>query len=115
MSSAIQSIALDDGFQPGAPAEGRSGGSWKRTIWSDEGKSNTIVAVWKAEPGRYVFPPRALEETFVVTEGEALCSLGGKPAERIGAGSIVRVREGEAITLEVLSPFRKLATVVPRS
>ena len=71
--------------------------------------------MWKAEPGRYVFPPRALEETFVVAEGEALCSLGGKPPERIGVGSIVRVREGEPITLEVLSQFRKLATVVPRS
>jgi uncharacterized cupin superfamily protein len=115
MSTAIQSIALDEGFGPAAAAEGRDGGSWKRTIWSDEGRSNTIVAVWKAEPGTYVFPPRSLEETFLVAEGEALCKLGDKPAERIGAGSIVRVREGEPITLEILSPFRKLATVVPRS
>jgi mannose-6-phosphate isomerase-like protein (cupin superfamily) len=115
MSTAIQSIGLDEGFGPGAAAEGRAGGSWKRTIWSDEGRSNTIVAVWKAEPGTYVFPPRALEETFIVAEGEALCSLGGKPPERIGVGSIVRVREGEAITLEILTPFRKLATVVPRN
>jgi uncharacterized cupin superfamily protein len=115
MNTAIQSIGLDDGFGPGAAAEGRDSGSWKRTIWSDEGRSNTIVAVWKAEPGTYVFPPRALEETFIVAEGEALCTLGGKPAAKIGAGSIVRVREGEAITLEILSPFRKLATVVLRS
>lgn len=114
MSKAIDAIGADEGFVPGAAAEGRDGGSWKRVIWSDDGRSNTIVAVWKAEPGTYVFPPRALEETFIVAEGEALCQLGAAPAQRIASGSIVRVREGEAITLEVLSPFRKLATVVPR-
>lgn len=114
MTAAIQHIAIDDGFAPGAAAEGRDGGSWKRTIWSDEGRSNTIVAVWKAEPGTYVFPPRELEETFVVTEGEAVCTLGGAGPQLIGIGSIVRVKQGQAITLEVRTPFRKLATVVPR-
>lgn len=114
MSTAIQPISRDEGFGPGAAAEGRDGGSWKRTIWSDEGKSNTIVAVWKAEPGTYVFPGRALEETFIVAEGEAICTLGGQSPQRIGVGSIVRVKEGQPITLEVLSAFRKLATVVPR-
>lgn len=114
MSNAIQPISLDEGFAPGAAAEGRDGGSWKRTIWSDEGKSNTIVAVWKAEPGTYVFPARALEETFIVAEGEAICTLGGHGPQRIGVGSIVRVKEGQPITLEILSAFRKLATVVPR-
>ena len=43
MSTAIQSIALDEGFGPAAAAEGRDGGSWKRTIWSDEGRSNTCL------------------------------------------------------------------------
>lgn len=114
MTTSIQAIFSDDGFAPAAAAEGRSGGSWKRTIWSDEGQSNTIVAVWKAEPGTYVFPPRELEETFIVAEGEAVCTLGGLPPQDIAAGSIVRVKQGQAITLEVRSPFRKLATVVPR-
>ena len=49
MSTAIQSIGLDDGFGPGAAAEGRDSGLRKRTIWSDDGRSNTIVAVWKAD------------------------------------------------------------------
>ncbi len=115
MNRAIQLITDDEGFAPGAAAQGRAGGSWKRTVWSDEGKSNTIVAVWKAEPGTYVFPPRALEETFIVAEGEAMCAVGNNPAERIGPGAIVRVREGEPITLEILSAFRKLATVAPRA
>ena len=70
--------------------------------------------MWKAEPGVYPYPPRAIEETFVVCEGEAICTLGDAAPLRIGPGSIVRVAEGTPITLEVLSPFRKLATVVPR-
>ncbi len=115
MSGNIGTIHAEDGFAPAAAAEGGSGGSWRRTIWTDEGKTRTIVAVWKAEPGKYVYPPRALEETFVVCEGEAKCSLGGAPPERIAVGSLVRVPEGVPITLEVLAPFRKLATVVPRN
>lgn len=47
-------------------------------------------------------------------EGEALCSLGGSEPEKIGPGSIVRVPKGVAPWLQVLTPFRKLATVVPK-
>ena len=74
----------------------------------------TKVAVWIAEPGIYPYPPRDLEETFVVLEGEAMCSLGGAAPQKIGPGSIVRVPKGVAPWLHVLTPFRKLATVVPK-
>jgi uncharacterized cupin superfamily protein len=114
MNANIETIYAEDGFTPAAAAQGRSAGSWRRIIWTDESRTGTLVAVWKAEPGTYVYPPRALEETFVVCEGEALCSRGGAPVQRISVGAIVRVPEGVPITLEVLAPFRKLATVVPR-
>lgn len=115
MAAAVLKIAEDRDFVPAAAAKGRDSGSWRRDIWSDQGRSGTIVAVWKAEPGTYPYPARPLEETFVVCEGEAMCTLGSAQPVRIGPGAIVRIPEGTPITLEVLTPFRKLATVVPRA
>ncbi len=85
---------------------------WRRQIWIDEGENGTIIAVWKAESGIYSYPGRALEETFVV---EAIYTQGDSAPVKIKTGSIVRVPSGVASRIEVLSPFRKLATVVPRN
>jgi uncharacterized cupin superfamily protein len=115
MTSNIMSVFDEVDFTPGVAAQGRDSGSWRRAIWSDPGKSETIVAVWKAEPGVYPYPARQIEETFVVCEGEAICTLGDREPVKIAPGSIVRVLQGTPITLEVLTPFRKLATVVPRA
>lgn len=112
----ITHIAIDTALTPGLMAEDGKAKSFRRLIWEDEGKleTSTKVAVWIAEPGIYPYPPRDLEETFVVLEGEAMCSLGGAEPEKIGPGSIVRVPKGVAPWLHVLTPFRKLATVVPK-
>ncbi|MEO9338410.1 cupin domain-containing protein [Mesorhizobium sp. SB112] len=110
----ILDIMDDKDLEPGLAAKGRDGGSWRRPIWKDEGDAGTIVAVWKAEPGVYDYPARPIEETFVVFEGEAICTLGSAAAVRLKPGSIVRVPKGSPISLEVLTPFRKLATVVPK-
>lgn len=115
MTLPIYDIADDIELVPGVPAEGRDSGSWRRAIWKDEGENGTIVAVWKAEPGVYSYPGRALEETFVVCEGEALYTQGDSMPVKIKPGSIVRVPLGVASKLEILSPFRKLATVVPKN
>lgn len=114
MTVPIFNIFDDIDLTPGVPAQGRESGSWRRAIWKDEGEAGTIVAVWKAEPGIYPYPARPLEETFVVLEGEAICTLGDAEPVKIQPGSIVRVPLGSAISLEVLTPFRKLATVVPK-
>jgi len=110
----IYDIFDDIDLIPGLPAQGRDSGSWRRPIWQDDGDGGTIVAVWKAEPGVYSYPARTLEETFVVLEGEALCTLGDAEPVWIRPGAIVRVPLGSSVSLEVLSPFRKLATVVPK-
>ena len=114
--SLITHITADIGLTPGLEAERGGGKSWRRLVWEDEGQTETTtkVAIWIAEPGTYAYPPRDLEETFVVLEGEAICRLGDGDPERIGPGSIVQVPGGVAPWLEVLSPFRKVATVVPK-
>ncbi|WP_374644317.1 cupin domain-containing protein [Tabrizicola sp.] len=111
----ITHITADTGLTPGLAAEDGAK-SFRRMIWEDDGAPETAtkVAVWIAEPGIYPYPPRDLEETFVVLEGEAMCSLGGAAPQKIGPGSIVRVPKGVAPWLHVLTPFRKLATVVPK-
>lgn len=113
--SLITHISADDTLTPGLDSE-EGAKSFRRMIWEDVGAPETAtkVAVWIAEPGVYPYPPRDLEETFVVLEGEALCSLGGSEPEKIGPGSIVRVPRCVAPWLKVLTPFRKLATVVPK-
>ncbi len=110
----IYNVADDIDFKPSRPAEGRDSGSDARMIWEDDVENGTKVAVWKAEPGVYAYPARDLDETFVVIEGEALCSLDGSQPAPISAGSIVRIAKGVAITLDVKSPLRKVATVVPK-
>lgn len=110
----IYNIADDIDFTPSRPAEGRDSGSDARLIWEDDVANGTKVAVWKAEPGLYVYPARDLDETFVIVEGKALCSLDGSQPVPVSTGSIVRIAKGVAITLEVLSPLRKVATVVPK-
>lgn len=114
MTMPIYNIADDIDLSPAIPAEGRDGGSWRRPIWQDSVENGTIVAVWKAEPGIYNYPGRDLEETFVVVEGEAIYSQAAQDPVKIGPGSIVSISKGVASRLEILSPFRKLATVVPK-
>ncbi|ODT13635.1 MAG: hypothetical protein ABS35_37355 [Kaistia sp. SCN 65-12] len=115
MSLSIYDIADDIDLVPGLPAQGRDSGSWRRMIWQGEGAGSTIVAVWKAEPGFYSYPGRPLEETFIVSEGHALYTQGDMEPVRIGPGTIVQVPKGVASKLEVLTPFRKLAVVVPEA
>ena len=114
--SHITHVAADADLTPGLDAQDGKGKSFRRMIWEDAGapETSTKVAVWIAEPGIYPYPPRDLEETFVVLQGEALCRLGDGAPEKIGPGSIVRVPKGVAPWLEVLTPFRKVATVVPK-
>lgn len=114
MSLTIYETADDVDFKPSRPAEGRDNGSDARLIWEDDVENGTKVAVWKAEPGLYTYPARDLDETFVVIEGEALCSLDNSKPVKITTGSIVRIAKGVAITLDVLTPLRKVATVVPK-
>jgi len=114
MSLTIYETADDVDFKPSRPAEGRETGSDARLIWEDDVENGTKVAVWKAEPGLYAYPARDLDETFVVIEGEALCSLDNSKPVKITTGSIVRIAKGVAITLDVLTPLRKVATVVPK-
>lgn len=114
MSQSIFKIADDVDLQPGLAPEGRDSGSWRRMIWQDEGDTGTIVAVWIAEPGIYNYPGRALEETFTVVQGEAIYSQAGSAPVAIGPGDIVRVGKGVASRLDILTPFRKVATVVPK-
>lgn len=111
----ITHITTDADLTPGLDAE-NGAKSYRRLIWEDAGAPETAtkVAVWIAEPGVYAYPPRDLEETFVVLQGEAVCRLGDGDTEKIGPGAIVRVPKGVAPWLEVLTPFRKLATVVPK-
>ena len=54
------------------------------------------------------FTPRALLECGT------RASVDQTLSRLVKAGSIVRVKQGQAITLDVRSPFRKLATVVLR-
>lgn len=113
--SLITHVTADANLTPGLSAE-NGALSFRRMIWEDADAPETAtkVAVWIAEPGIYAYPPRDLEETFVVLQGEAICRLGEAAPEKIGPGSIVRVPKGVAPWLEVLTPFRKLATVVPK-
>ncbi|GEO84792.1 MULTISPECIES: cupin domain-containing protein [Alphaproteobacteria] len=114
MNMPIFNISDDIDMTRGVPAEGRDSGSYRRSIWQDDIENGTIVAIWKAEPGIYSYPGRDLEETFIVAEGEALYSQTGSEPVKIGPGSIVHVAKGVASQLEILSTFRKLATVVPK-
>ncbi|WP_454746708.1 cupin domain-containing protein [Ciceribacter selenitireducens] len=114
MSMPIYNIADDIDLTPAMPAEEREGGSYRRPIWQDPIENGTIVAVWKAEPGIYNYPGRDLEETFVVVEGEAMYAQAEEEPVKIGPGSIVSIAKGVPSRLEILSPFRKLATVVPK-
>lgn len=77
MGLSIYDIADDVDLIPGISAEGRASGSWRRMIWQGEGVNGIIVAVWKAEPGSYGYPGRPLEETFIVSQGEALYTQEG--------------------------------------
>lgn len=105
----------DTGLTAAAVAE-NGAQSYRRMIWEDQGDSAAAVkaAVWIAEPGVYPYPARALEETFVVIEGEADCRIGAGETKRIGPGTIVVVPKGETAWLDVLTPFRKFAMVVPK-
>lgn len=105
----------DAGRTEGVTAE-NGAQSYRRMIWEDQGDSATAVkaAVWIAEPGVYPYPARALEETFVVIEGEADCRIGEGETRRIGPGTIVVVPKAETAWLDVLTPFRKFAMVVPK-
>lgn len=114
MTMPIFNIFDDVDLVPAMPAEGREGGSYRRQIWQDQIENGTIVAVWKAEPGIYNYPGRDLEETFVVVEGEAMYSQGEAVPVKIGPGSIISIAKGVPSRLEILSPFRKLATVIPK-
>ena len=114
MTMPIYNIADDIDLTPAMPAEGREGGSWRRLIWQDPVENGTVVAVWKAEPGIYNYPGRDLEETFIVIEGEALYSQGSEKSVTIGPGSIVTIAKGVPSRLDIRSPFRKLATVIPK-
>ncbi|KQY41242.1 DUF861 domain-containing protein [Rhizobium rhizogenes] len=114
MTMPIFNISDDVDLVPAMPAEGREGGSYRRQIWQDQIENGTIVAVWKAEPGIYNYPGRDLEETFVVVEGEAMYSQAEADPVKIGPGSIISIAKGVPSRLEILSPFRKLATVIPK-
>lgn len=114
MTMPIYNIADDIDLAPAMPAEGRDSGSYRRLIWQDPVENGTIVAVWKAEPGIYTYPGRDLEETFVVIEGEAIYSQADAEPAKIGPGTIVSIARGVPSRLEILSPFRKLATVIPK-
>jgi uncharacterized cupin superfamily protein len=104
-------------FSPSRPADGRDEGSYSRRVWTeadvDAGQA-AAVAVWRATPGTYSYPARALDETFVVISGTALCQVGGGEKTEIGPGSIVNIAKGETITLDVYTELRKVATVVPK-
>ncbi|MFK4824521.1 cupin domain-containing protein [Paenochrobactrum sp. BZR 588] len=112
MSLTIYETIDDIDFQPSYPAKGRDTGSDGRLIWEDSDKKGTKVVIWKAEPGLYVIPARDLDETFVIIEGEALCSLNESEPVKITTGSIVHIAKGVAITLDVSKPLRKVATIV---
>lgn len=66
----------------------------------------------RPSPGTY--PGRDLEETFVVIEGEVIYSQADAAPAKIGPGTIVSIARGVPSRLEILSPFRKLATVIPK-
>ncbi|MEK6346290.1 MAG: cupin domain-containing protein [Burkholderia sp.] len=102
-------------FSASRPADGRSEGSYARRIWTDSGSEHpAAVAVWRATPGTYSYPARDLDETFVVISGTALCQVGAGDQKEIGPGSIVNIAKGEAITLQVHTELRKVATVIPK-
>ncbi|MDQ2068124.1 cupin domain-containing protein [Xinfangfangia sp. CPCC 101601] len=90
--------------------------SFRRTLWVEAGDEAAAAkaAVWIAEPGTYPFEGRPLDETFVVMEGTAECTVGGGETKLIGAGDIVTIPVGVTIVLKILTPFRKVAFVVPK-
>lgn len=90
--------------------------SYRNMIWVDEGDAETATkaAVWIAPPCVYAYPARPLAETFVVMEGEADCQVADGEIRRIGVGDIVTIPVNAAISLTVLTPFRKFAMVVPK-
>ncbi|RAZ76027.1 cupin domain-containing protein [Mesorhizobium atlanticum] len=112
----IYSNVKDDAGRIKAAVAENGAQSYRRMVWEDQGNSDTAVkaAVWIAEPGVYPYPARALEETFVVMEGEADCRIGEGEKRRIGPGTIVVVPKGATAWLEVLTSFRKFAMVVPK-
>ncbi|WP_321817634.1 MULTISPECIES: cupin domain-containing protein [unclassified Paraburkholderia] len=115
MSQTYFHIAEDVDFSPSRAADGRSEGSYARRVWTDAGAENpAAVAVWRATPGTYSYPARALDETFVVLSGTALCQVGAGEEKEIGPGTIVNIAKGETITLQVHTELRKVATVIPK-
>ncbi|MFP3709837.1 cupin domain-containing protein [Paraburkholderia sp. SIMBA_009] len=50
------------------------------------------VAVCRTTPGTYSYTARALDETFVVLSGTALCQVGAGEEKEIGPGAIVTLR-----------------------
>ncbi len=91
--------------------------SHRRMIWEDAGDPALAAkaAIWIAPPGTYPYPARPIAETFVVIEGTADCRVAGGETRRIGPGDIVTVPVAKPIWLQVLTPFRKVAFVVPKS
>ncbi|WP_244497187.1 hypothetical protein [Aureimonas sp. D3] len=49
-----------------------------------------------------------------MVEGEAIYSQAEETPVTIGPGTIVSIAKGVPSRLEILSPFRKLATVIPK-
>lgn len=108
-------VDQDLDFSPSRPADGRTEGSYSRRVWTEADTEHpAAVAVWRATPGTYSYPARALDETFVVISGTALCQVGNGEKTEIGPGSIVNIAKGETITLQVHTELRKVATVVPK-
>jgi uncharacterized cupin superfamily protein len=113
---AIYEKTSDDTDRAEAAKAENGAQSFRRMIWVDEGDADKAAkaAVWIAVPGTYAYPARALAETFVVMEGEADCTVAGGEVRRIGPGDIVTVPVNAPISLDVLTPFRKFAMVIPK-
>lgn len=115
MTNTYETVAGDAGRELAYVATDGAN-SWRRVLWVEEGDvaAAAKAAVWIAEPGTYPLDGRALAETFVVIEGTAECTVAGGEARLIGPGDIVNIAVGESISLRILTPFRKVAFVVPK-
>lgn len=115
MTKTYETVSSDEGRELAYVAtEGAK--SYRRLLWIEEGDAAAAAkaAVWIAEPGSYPLEGRALAETFVVIEGTAECTVAGGETKLIGPGDIVNIAVGESISLKILTPFRKVAFVVPK-
>lgn len=112
----IYKSVSDDAGRTEAAVAANGAQSYRQMIWVDGGNADTAtkVAVWSAAPGYYAYPARPIAETFVVMEGDADCQVAGGDIRRIGPGDIVNVPVNAPIAMEVISPFRKFAMVVPK-